>query len=211
MDDALVRLFCEYIGPRVALKNYWTLKEVPNDRFFNDAKFQKAQEVWICANIGLGLEQAGHRVELRGIPDSEQFPDIAMKIDGEKYDFEVTTVYRPDRKMCKEHKDRAKNPHMATPYRPSEGAENGPDWVAAGVKLKVQKNYSASTNLIVYANFEFEELRAGLINDACRKYLDSFDSLWILTERNFCVISDKNCFGVEPLVWHALPDYGELV
>jgi len=175
---------------------------VPNDRFFNDPVFRPLHEAWAAGHFALGLEALFGQVEVRLDPD--RFPDFHIRLDGNEHGFEFTTAEKPGRRRGWEHKKRAKDPLLLTPYEPARGRQEGQLWIASAVRKKHQKHYSTSPHLLVYANFEADALEPSELANACRRWAASFRSIWVLWAYQLVQLFDSRTFGNADLTWRSV-------
>lgn len=143
----------------------------------------------------------------------DRFPDFELKIGGQVLSFEITMVTRPDRKMGKEAqaRERAIEEFKETgdssrlprkPYRPGLGEEEGPAWVAEGVAKKVAKGYAPKPHLLVYANFDANDLDPQDLMHRCEAYSQSFASIWIIHAERSLLLYASEHFGCQAGEWY---------
>ena len=185
--------------PAGFLKIVQETASVPNDRFFIDPAYRPLLEAWVAGHFALGLESLFGSAEVR--LDSDHFPDFRVRVKGREHGFELTTAEKPERRRDREYKERKDNPLLLTPHQPARGRAEGPLWVADGVRKKYDKHYNPSPHLLVYANFEADELEPAETADACRQLSASFKSIWVLWAYRFVQLFDSEEFRAADLSW----------
>jgi len=198
----LIKQISQYQRPAAVLIILRGAAAVPNDRFFNDPVFKPLLEAWAAATFAHGLESLFGPAEVRLDPD--RFPDFRLRQNEFEHEFEITTAEKPERRRGAEHKERAKNPLLLTPYEPARGQQEGPEWVATAVQRKYEKHYSATPHLLVYANFEANSLDPLELANACAQWAVSFSSIWILWEYKFVQLFDSEAFGKTDRIWQSV-------
>lgn len=189
----------DYCGPldllnAVERENEQVSKEV----FFNDPKYQKAQEKWCAAVFGIGFNEYCKKCRIR-INESRHHtsPDFFLKIDDQVFEFEMTERQEPDRERGKYYKKLEQNPLMSMPYRPERGRQEGPSWIYEAIKKKVEKCYSDSRNLniLVYADFDTHIMDRKAILQKSGEFADKFASIWIITNQHICSLFSNDALG----------------
>lgn len=173
---------------------------VPNDRFFNDPVYKPLHEAWAAGHFVLGLEHLyANPAEVR--LETNEFPDFCVRFSGGEYEFEFTSVDKPERRRGLEYKKRAKNPLIITPYQPGRGRQEGPNWIARAVQKKRLKNYSTSPHLLIYANFEADALEPQELAAACHEWEGLFRSIWVLWDYQIVQLYNSHAFGPAHTIW----------
>ena len=191
-----------YQGPATFLAEVEKFQAVPDERFFNEDRFKKVREAWIAGRCARALETAERPVEVRLVGGQQRFPDFQLRFDGHEHEFEVVTVGKPNRKLGQEYKRRAHDNLLLTPYRPGLGQRRGPCWVAVAIHRKARKHYGTRPHLLVYANFEANELDLELIATAARPSIEQFLSVWVLWHTQLGKIHDAGgAFPHPSFVW----------
>jgi len=175
---------------------------VPDDLFFNDPVYRPLHEAWAAGHFARGLEGLFGPTKVRLNPD--RFPDFYLRLNGRDYDFELTMVDKPERRRDREYKKRAKDPLLLTTHQPARGRQEGPVWVAGGVRKKYEKHYGISPHLLVHANFEAETLDPAKMTSACRPWATSFSSIWVLWALQFVQLFDSAAFGNADRAWRSV-------
>ena len=167
-------------------------RTVTDERFFNDNRYKKVQEAWIAGHCARALETLERPVQVRLVADRERFPDFQMQIDGREHEFEVVTVMKPNRKLGQEYKRRAHEKLLLTPYRPALGERRGPCWVAVAIHRKARKHYGTRPHLLIYANFEANELDLKHVAAAAGAAMEQFLSVWVLWRTQLGKVHDAS-------------------
>lgn len=137
----------------------------------------------------------GHHIQVKLEDEEHRFPDFRLCVDGSEVQFELTSVDRRGRRRGFEHRQRAADPLLLTPYRPAEGDQEGPGWIAEAVHRKAQKRYAAKPHLLVYANFDANDLDLRRCLNLCQEVCDRFLSVWILWAMHISKIYDECSFA----------------
>jgi len=173
-------------------------EQVSSEIFFNNPKYQKAQEKWCAAVFGVGFNEYCKKCRIR-INESKHHtsPDFFLKIDDQVFEFEMTERQEPDRKRGKYYKEIKQNSLMLTPNRPERGRQEGPSWIYQAIKKKVEKCYSncRNLNILVYANFDAHTMDRKAILQKSREFADKFASIWIITNQHICSLFSNNALG----------------
>jgi hypothetical protein len=197
-----VERLCKFQRPVTLLEIVRESATVPDDRFFNDPEFKPLHEAWAAGYFALGLERTYGHLDVR--LDSERFPDFHLRLKGQEYAFEFTSVDKPGRRRGREYKDRRTNPLLPTPYQPGRGRQEGPSWVAAAIRKKHAKRYSTRPHLLVYANFEADALDPAVLANQCGSWSASFSSIWVLWRYQYSQLHDSEAFGKAHLGWRPI-------
>jgi hypothetical protein len=164
---------------------------IPNDRLFNDAQHQKLRERWCAGIFGVGYAKfvAPCTVAVNDIPVREDI-DIFLTAKGREWGFQLAEVQEPGRKRGLEYKEFAQEKIRSIPYGPERGWQEGPEWLADGVRKKKEKLYSdsKSMHLLLYANFPARELEHSDLLMKLQPFRADFASLWIVTSMHLCSI-----------------------
>ncbi len=196
----------QFFTPRELLDQF--VKEtsnIPSGTLFRDPAYQKQRERWIAAQLGLGLGKMGIDVLIRPNDEQKDETDFELKLDG-ILRFQATEVQKPGRKRGDDYKARAEKPLRPEPYEPQRGMQEGPDWIASAIEKKAKKHYASKPHLIVYANFDADDLDKKAIVRKCQPYEGKFLSLWIL--QNHRVVQLWQCEELRGYAsdWVYLPD-----
>lgn len=151
-----------------------------DDRFFNDPRFQKVREKWVAATLGLALVGLGKSVKVRIVEEKKDEADFELLVEARVLRFQITEVQVPKRERGREYKQRLTDSSVLVPYKPQRGMQEGPNWIAWGVKKKFDKKYSEKPHLVVYANFEAEDLDVSQVLRQSKPYKHAFRSLWVV-------------------------------
>jgi hypothetical protein len=160
------------------------MRGVPQERLFNDSRYQKPKGKWCAAMLGLGYEK--HVAPcLVAVNNTSQRGDVDLFLStgGHEYGFQLVEAMEPERRRGAEYKGFANGSLRHIPYRPERGRIEGPAWVAEMVKQKVEKSYAGAKalNLLVYLNFSAHQIQHADVVDATRPFLDSFASVWVVS------------------------------
>ena len=175
---------------------------VPDERFFNESRYQKAREAWVAGYFAGALEQGGHEVRIRLVKDSQRFPDFELRFDGSEYSFEVATSLKPNRRIGREYKLRALEKWLLSPFRPALGAKRGPCWVAVQIRRKAQKHYGTHPHLLVYADFEADALDLERVAHNAGTSMQAFTSVWVLWNGHAGKVHDEGVFPQRHFEWY---------
>lgn len=189
-------IFSDYYDPLVLLEiAERENKKIPNDRFFNDPKYQKSMEMWCAAVFGVGFNQFRGECEIK--LHKAGAPDFFLKFNEQIFEFELTEVLAEGRKRGKEFKELKNNFCDAIPYKPAMGAQEGPKWIKEAIKRKIGKNYSnkSTLNLLIYANFHADNLLREKILDETKELNNFFSSIWIMTNLHVCSLYSNQAIG----------------
>ncbi|HEY1205607.1 MAG: hypothetical protein ABSH46_08410 [Bryobacteraceae bacterium] len=197
----IIETLQHYQPPNAFLTEVARADKVPNERYFNDNRFNKIQEAWVAGQCALNLESPGHEVAVRLVEEEARFPDFRLLIDGVEHEFEVASRMKPNEKLGQEYKMRAKDKYLLTPYRPALGERRGPCWVAIAVHRKARKHYASRTNLLVYANFEANDLDLARVLQLSGAATQSFSSVWVLWGTRLAKVHDTGIFCQPSLEW----------
>ncbi len=200
INDVLRRLW-EYAAPEVFLTTLGPAKKIPNERFFNDPHLKPLMEAWAAGQFASALERNGDHVHVRLEEGEHQFPDFRVCVDGCEFEFELKSVDTPGRRRGLECKKRAADQFLMRPYRPAQGEQEGPEWIAGAVRHKAKKRYAAKPHLLVYANFDANRLDLRRCLDLCQQDCDCFRSVWLLWAMRIGKIHDEGHFREAPLDW----------
>jgi len=157
------------------------ISSFPNGRFFNDPTnklFQSFREAWVIGKLASGLQQFSNRLKVK--LNTQDPPDTYIQMEGIEYGFEITTAYKPERKIGQEYKELEKNPLQGKPYEPGRGSQEGSSWITNAIKNKHNKHYTHQYHLLVYANFEINSLDPSAISKSCYPWANAFMSIWVL-------------------------------
>jgi hypothetical protein len=160
------------------------MRGVPQERLFNDSRYQKVKETWCAAMLGLGYQK--HVAScLVAVNDSPQRGDVDLFLStgGRDFGFQLVEVMEPERRRGAEYKGFANGSLRSIPYQPERGRIEGPVWIAEKIKQKVEKNYAGAKalNLLVYLNFSALQIQHADVIDASRPFLDRFASIWVVS------------------------------
>ncbi len=125
------------------------------------------------------------RCEVRLVPESEQFPDAQLRIDGALLDFEITMADKKGRRMWEEHKLWAAI--IAEGKAPlSESAEAQRAYAREAIPRvcanKAGKHYAGQrpTHLLIYLNVGPTLLTPEELARLTEPWRSNFESIWFL-------------------------------
>ncbi|NJD56820.1 MAG: hypothetical protein FIA94_10505 [Nitrospirae bacterium] len=168
----------------------------PSD-FIRKPLHKGLKEMWCAARFGLGYEKFVGPclicVDLEENSDS----DFILRSDAGDFPFQTCVADVPERRMGDDYVSDPDGTLPPRPYEPERGRIEGPEWVAAAVKGKVEKRYSTAKilNLLVYANFTAHDMDYQALCEAVRKYKDEFASIWIITNHGICSLASGDRLG----------------
>ena len=97
---------------------------------------------------------------------------------------------------------------MIVPYQPQRGMQEGPQWIASAVKDKFDKRYAPKPHLVVYVNFEAEDLDFAEVTRHCIPYKGAFLSLWLLQNHRLIQVWDNEHTQRWAKQWVFFPNLG---
>ena len=200
----LIAQLCHYQSPEDFVTLARRADSIPSDKFFNDPQLKPLQEAWAAGRFASYLEERLNGLEVR--LNSDRFPDFCIRTLHREHEFELTEAMKPDRRRGAEHKATARGEEGLTPYRPGEGDDHGPEWIARAVEKKFKKSYATKPNLLVYANFQANALVATEVAAVCGPWARKFTSVWVLWGFGVLPVSGSNTFGETELGWRVLPE-----
>ena len=202
-------LVVDFISPSELLAQFRRqTTDLTNERLFNDPAHQKKRELWVSATLGLGLEQVGVKSLVRVVAEESDAADCELLVGSNVLRFQITEVQKPGRQRGREYKELHKNPTMMVPYQPQRGMQEGPQWIASAVKDKCCKRYDPKPHLVVYVNFEAEDLDLGEVRRHCIPYKDAFHSLWLLQNHRLIQVWDHEQTQGWAKQWVFFPNLG---
>jgi hypothetical protein len=156
---------------------------VPLAKFFSDSAYKPLREAWCAAMLGMGIEKAGVECLVSVAAEEATDCDFFVRIDGEEHAFQSIEALREKRRRGDELKS-----DQPRAYKPAAGRLRGPQWVYDALQRKIQKNYSRARELglLVYANFDAENLQFDSIDAACRELANPFASTYVVTSTHLC-------------------------
>ncbi len=197
-------------APDELLAKYRDIRQTVSPReFFSRPKHQKTQEIWCAAHFGRHYAHClGPCHILIEDHDEQTDADFEFQTAGVVHPFQVTEVQAPGRRRGDEYKREAST--KATLEDWSEGTENGPRWIRAGIEKKLQKygGRVSHLNLLVYLNFPAYDQQYIDIRDACIDVASPFASVWLLNGNAAACLTSQTAltgpegwlFGPESLV-----------
>lgn len=172
-------------------------ENVSPSEFVRKPQHKDLKEMWCAARFGLGYEKfigpCLVSVDLEESSDS----DFVLRTDEGDFPFQTYIADVPERQMGDDSVPEPDGTLPTRPYEPERGRIEGPEWVAAAVKGKVEKRYSTARNLnlLVYTNFTAHGLDYEALCEAVRKYKDEFASIWIITNHEICSLTSGGRLG----------------
>jgi len=150
-----------------------------NEKFFNDPKHQHLRDRWCAGSFGVGYSLYIEQCSIAMQPlDRTDDVDFFLKVGKPEFPFQTVEVQKPGRRRGHEYR----RPPTLTPYRPAAEGDDGPGWLRSGVKGKLDKHYATAKhlNLLVYANFNAEQLEWATVAEALAEFEGHFASLWVM-------------------------------
>src|SRR5687767_6564006 len=95
-----------YVSPLALLDEADTeMHDVPQERLFNESRYQKIKEKWCAAMLGLGYEKhiAPCLVAVNDTPQRGDV-DLLLKIGEREYGFQLVMAMEPERRPGAEYK-----------------------------------------------------------------------------------------------------------
>jgi len=170
---------------------------VSPSEFIRKPQHKELKEMWCAVRFGLGYEKfigpCSISVDLKENNDA----DFVVKTDTGEFPFQTRIADLPERRMGDDYKPEPDGTLPTRPYEPERGRIEGPEWIAAAVKEKVQKRYATAKNLnlLIYANFSAHDLDYKAVCDAVREYKDEFASIWVITNHQICSLKASAGLG----------------
>jgi hypothetical protein len=170
------------------------MESIPSEQLFNDPSHQKLKERCCAGIFGVGYAKLVGPCQIAVNEDRyREDVDIFLRAAGHDWEFQLAEVQFAGRRRGLEYRLLATHEMVTSPYRPRRGEKEGPSWLSAAVKKKVDKRYASSKdlNLLLYANFDAANLDYPSIVASLSEYAPQFASLWIVTSVQLCsVFSD---------------------
>lgn len=209
--NAVLLGLTDFLPVEPFMANQMVSDGVGNGSYLSRTEWNPAREAWVAGTFGRCLDKVCGPLELRMVDD--QFPDFEMKVAARVFQFEVTMVTQPGRKMGKEAQqaEKALEEYKATqnpgvlpvkPYQPGLGEQMGPSWIAEAVARKARKGYQPQPHLLVYANFSANDLRTHDLQLCCQAYSNSFASLWVLHGKRCKLLYSSPDFSCRVGIWY---------
>lgn len=154
-------------------------------------QYKELKEMWCAVRFGLGYEKFVGPCSISVDLEENSDVDFVLKTDAGEFPFQTRIADVPGRRMGDDYKPEPDGTLPRRHYDPERGRIDGPGWIAAAVREKVDKQYSTAKclNLLIYANFSTNDLDYKAVCDAIREYKQEFASIWIITNHQICSLT----------------------
>jgi hypothetical protein len=170
---------------------------LPAGAFIRDPKCQHLKEIWCAAHFGRGYARNVALCTVWVNAEQNTDTDFVLKVGNSEFPFQTTLSDVPGRRMGDDHKPDPTDSLRTRPYEPGRGSAEGPTWIAAAVRRKVEANYSTASklNLLVYGNFDTNGLDYAAIRRNVEPVAGGFESIWLITNHQICSIVSTSELG----------------
>lgn len=192
MELNVERLMGKFYTPK-ELESIFEAKaeSISPTEFIRRPQHKGLKEMWCAVRFGLGYEKFVGPCFINVDLEENCDADFVVKTDAGEFPFQTRIADVPERRMGDDYKPKPDGTLSMQPYEPERGRIEGPGWIAAAVKEKMQKRYSTAKdlNLLIYANFSAHDLDYKAVCNAVRGYKDEFASIWVITNHQICSLT----------------------
>lgn len=177
------------------------MRGIPNELLFNAPQYKMVRERWCAGMFGCGY--ARHVAPCKVATNELRYRqdiDLWLRTEDKDWDFQLAEIQEPGRRRGEEYRRVADGTVQTFPYEPERGRVAGPGWIAGAVERKRGKRYSGSESLhlLLYANFNGEQLEYADVAAALQPYEGDFGSIWIFTSLHICSVFSPPELGALP-------------
>jgi hypothetical protein len=165
--------------------------------FIRKPQHKELKEMWCAVRFGLGYEKFVGPCSISVDLEENSDADFVLKTDAGEFPFQTRIADVPERRMGDDYKPEPDGTLPPRPYEPERGRIEGPEWIAAAVKEKIEKRYSTAKNLhlLIYANFSAHDLQYKAVCGAVRQYKEEFASIWLITNHQIGSLTESVGLG----------------